>query len=65
MKVLKGKNEDGNVIECVLLDTSKYWGGGYGEIGCSLFEDMDDYGATYSYDIDRELFVRERFPKKL
>lgn len=65
MKVLKAKNEDGKTIECVLLNTRKFWGGGYGETGCSLFEDIGDYEAVYSYDIDRDLFFRESFPKRI
>ena len=34
--------------------------------GCyCLFEDLNEYGAVYSYDIDRNVFVKEEFPKIL
>lgn len=64
MKVIQAKNEDGKHVDGVLLDLTKYWGG-LGERSCSLFEDMNDYGVIYSYDMDRNVFVHEQLPKKL
>ena len=54
MKTIKAPNEDGKIIECVLLEARKW--------NCALFEDINDYGAVYSYDADRNTFVRETFP---
>ena len=28
----------------------------------ALFEDLNDYGAVYSYDIDRDMFVHDKMP---
>lgn len=61
MKTIKAPNEEGRIIECALLKTKRW-----GMQGCyCLFEDLNEYGAVYSYDIDRNVFVKEEFPKIL
>lgn len=54
MKTIKAPNEDGEIIECALLEVRKP--------SYVLFEDLNDYGAVYSYDADRNVFVRDKFP---
>jgi hypothetical protein len=54
MRTIKAPNEQGKIIECALLK-ARTW-------SYVLFEDINDYGAVYSYDADRNVFIREKFP---
>lgn len=57
MMTIKAPNEQGKIIECALLNMHGYQLG----TGCvALFEDLNDYGAVYDYDADRNRFTRYR-----
>lgn len=47
------RKSDGKTITCVLLERRFIAG--------SAWEDIDDYGVTYYYDMTDKLFVRRDF----
>jgi hypothetical protein len=61
MFTIKAKNEQGRTIECVLLNAKRFAQTG----GTVLFEDLQEYGAVYEYDADRNVFGATKFPRIL